>query len=98
MIARDFSTALQITDNPVLSLEGYLIQSITLRGAMYSEVATLVHRLFEVMSYQPSFVAEAVEKSSIFLIPQPSHFFRIERASHLTQEKIILGCLPFQRN
>lgn len=91
MISRDFSIAFQITNIPDVALKGCLSQSNTFRGAMYLDVATFVHRLFEVMRCQSSFATKAEEKSSSFLIPQPPHFFGICRASHLTQAKILLG-------
>lgn len=65
---------------------------------MYLEMATLVHKLLQVLRCQLSFATRVEEKSSNFMMPHSPHFFGSERASHLTQENILPDCLPFQRN
>lgn len=67
-------------------------------GAMYLEIATLVHRLCDVTSCHPSFSAKVVEKVLRLLIPHPPHFFGSARDSHLDQEKIFPCCFPFHKN
>lgn len=98
IMCRDFITAFHIIDTPEWSLCGWLSRSIKFKGEMYFDTTTLVHRLFDVTSFHPSFTTKAVEKSSNFLMPQPPHLLGKFRASHLTHANILPVYCPFQRN
>lgn len=65
---------------------------------MYLEMATVVHKLCDVISCHPSLAARAVEKVPRLLIPHPPHFFGRARDSQLVQAKIFPGCFPFHKN
>ena len=85
VMSKDLRTTFHIIDIPEEYLCGCLNQSITLRGAMYLETATLVHKLLDGIRCHLSFAARAEEKSSNFLMPHTPHFFGSLSASHLTQ-------------